>query len=237
MEQFEVFCAKVCTYVNHATPKERTALGLELREHLEDRAEAYAAGGLAEEAAAERAVAAMGDAESLGRALNRQYPLGWLLLSRGALALCLVVVLLLVPTLSDRASVLGKNLASRYAPQLYLSQEERADGFDPGLTAKVLDTTVRLYWVRSSMDGENQLFYDLYFSFSSDNPFRYPSGQSLAGRMQISPTAGSGGAYFGAFDARIGTSVPVGTETVQVFYDQFGHKFGWELDLSGGETA
>ncbi len=87
MERFDAFCQAVCRQVRHATPRERRAIRAELTGHLEDRAEDLRQRGMPEEEAEERAVAAMGDPEAIGRELNRQYPLGWLIVSRCALVL------------------------------------------------------------------------------------------------------------------------------------------------------
>ena len=93
MERFDAFCQAVCRQVRHATPRERRAIRAELTGHLEDRAEDLRQRGMPEEEAEERAVAAMGDPEAIGRELNRQYPLGWLIVSRCALVLAAVLVL------------------------------------------------------------------------------------------------------------------------------------------------
>lgn len=117
MEHFDAFCEAVCRQVRHATPRERRAIRGELTGHLEDRAEVLRSRGLDEAQAEEAAVAAMGDPERIGRELNRQYPLGWLLLSRCALAVAAVLVLsLFAPALMTFSSVQG-NLSARFHPE------------------------------------------------------------------------------------------------------------------------
>ena len=55
----------------------------------------------------------MGDPEAIGRELNRQYPLGWLIVSRCALVLAAVLVLhLFAPAVTTFTSVQG-NLSTR----------------------------------------------------------------------------------------------------------------------------
>ncbi len=122
MKQFDTFCEAVCRQVRHATPRERRAIRGELTGHLEDRAEALRSRGLDEAQAVAAAVAAMGDPEHIGRELNRQYPLGWLLLSRCALALAAVLALsLLTPALMTFSSVWG-NLSARLHPETAVSR-------------------------------------------------------------------------------------------------------------------
>ena len=75
---------------------DRFGVRWELQNHMEDRYEALTAGGLDERAAAEQTVAAMGDADEVGRALNRLHSplLGWAwLLSCAAVFLALLLCL------------------------------------------------------------------------------------------------------------------------------------------------
>lgn len=73
------FCARVCAQVRF-TP-DRAAISAELAAHLEDRADALRERdpALTPEEAQARAVAAMGDPEAIGRALNQSHSplLGW----------------------------------------------------------------------------------------------------------------------------------------------------------------
>ena len=78
-----------------------------------------------EEEAEERAVAAMGDPEAIGRELNRQYPLGWLIVSRCALVLAAVLVLhLFAPAVATFASVQG-NLSTRSNPEMVVQRMKK----------------------------------------------------------------------------------------------------------------
>ncbi|MEL4862077.1 permease prefix domain 1-containing protein [Pseudoflavonifractor phocaeensis] len=90
----ESFCAGVLAHVPRATPKEREALRRELEGHVEDHVLDLEAAGCDTELAEARAVAAMGDPEEIGRALNAQLSPFWLWAGRGCKAavalLCLV---------------------------------------------------------------------------------------------------------------------------------------------------
>lgn len=80
---------------------DRAGIRRELQNHLEDRCEALAAGGLDEQTAAEKAVAAMGDADEVGRALNRLHSplLGWAWLLSKVLVILLAAGLALAAVL------------------------------------------------------------------------------------------------------------------------------------------
>ena len=70
-------------------------------------------------------MAAMGDPEAIGRELNRQYPLGWLIVSRCALVLAAVLVLhLFAPAVATFASVQG-NLSTRSNPEMVVQRMKK----------------------------------------------------------------------------------------------------------------
>ena len=92
-EAFENFCDAVCAQVKHATEDEKQEIAQELTDHLSDHAAALMEIGRSEGEAVTAAVAAMGNAEEIGKELNKEYPLLWLILSRAA-ALLIVVLLI-----------------------------------------------------------------------------------------------------------------------------------------------
>ena len=99
---YRPYCQAVVRCLRHATAKERRAVGWELECHLQDHAEALEAAGYLPEQAQAHALEAMGDPQEVGSALDREFPLGWLILSRGALALVILGATLLVLLLPDR---------------------------------------------------------------------------------------------------------------------------------------
>ena len=98
-EAFENFCEAVCAQVKHATEDEKQEIAQELTDHLSDHAAALMEIGRSEDEAVTAAVAAMGDAEEIGKKLNKEYPLLWLILSRAAALLIalLVIQFLMLP--------------------------------------------------------------------------------------------------------------------------------------------
>ena len=76
---------RVLSSLRRVTEKEREAIRSELDVHIEDHMEALRELGYDEELAEERAIAAMGEPDEVGRELNRQYTgWGWVLVSRAA---------------------------------------------------------------------------------------------------------------------------------------------------------
>lgn len=76
------YCAQVLSQLRRLTVDERQAVQAELDGHMEDHICDFLELGWDEAAAEERTLALMGDPAEVGRALNRQYPRGWLILGR-----------------------------------------------------------------------------------------------------------------------------------------------------------
>lgn len=88
------FYERVLAHVPRATRREREDIAAELEDHVEDHVLDLEAAGCCAELARERAVAAMGPPEEIGRALNAQLSPLWLWAARGCKAavalLCLI---------------------------------------------------------------------------------------------------------------------------------------------------
>ena len=74
---------RVLSSLRRVTEKEREAIRSELDGHIEDHMEALRELGYDEELAEERAIAAMGEPDEVGRELNKQYPFRWLVAKWG----------------------------------------------------------------------------------------------------------------------------------------------------------
>lgn len=70
----------VLSVLRHVTGGERAAIQAELKGHIEDHMEGLMELGYEPELAEERTLAAMGDPKEVGRELNKQYPMRWLVL-------------------------------------------------------------------------------------------------------------------------------------------------------------
>ena len=116
-DRFHQYSHNVAQYVRHATGKEKAALRKELNDHMEDHAQALLDGGFPEEHAYRVAVESMGDPETVGKALNKEYPLRWLILSRLVWLAVLVAALLLVLALAHGLKGATGSLEARQAPR------------------------------------------------------------------------------------------------------------------------
>ena len=106
----------VCACLRHATPKEKQAVAQELQDHLADHADALAEAGWDPDAAQAHALAAMGEAQEVGLALNRAFPLRWLILSRVLLVLAVLAAIVLLLPIPGRLVSAWNSLAARADP-------------------------------------------------------------------------------------------------------------------------
>lgn len=125
------YCEVVLASMHRLTKKERRAIRMELDGHMEDHMEALLDAGYPEELAEARSTAAMGDPEAVGKELNRQCPVGWLILGRGAMLLTLALALFLARPLAERVPNAWTSLQSRWAPKSVLDISRVREDFDP----------------------------------------------------------------------------------------------------------
>ena len=234
MEQFDAFCEAVCRQVRHATPKERRAIRAELTGHLEDRAEILLSRGLEEAQAESAAVAAMGDPECVGRELNRQYPLGWLLLSRTLLVLLAAAVLVNLFTafgVFDRISTNLEARTSRTLRYTNIYETEILAAWDMDREAEIGDTgRLRAYHACLTRSDGGAYYAYVFFSLYDQNPLA-PSPRIyfdvLLTNAQGEQQVDGGGGHFYALRAPVNRGDPY----VVLSYDRLGSAFRWEIPL------
>ncbi len=141
--RFETYGQMVCHYIRHATGREKQEIQTELAAHMEDHAQALMDAGYDEAHAVSAALEAMGDPEEVGKALNKEYPLRWLVLSRIPAVLLIWIVLALL-LISPTFSRVQDNLEARFSPLSCVSQ--------PGQTVELPD-------IRQELPGGNVLVF------------------------------------------------------------------------------
>ena len=245
MEQFDRFCQSVCRQVRFATAEERNSIRRELQEHLEDRAESLEGDGMAAEQAAEAAVAAMGDPVTIGRAMNRQYPLRWRILLGAA---NVAAVLLCLTLLLNLGGVYGicSHLRCRFFPQsgsVFLSGKVPTESAD--LRWELGGSVLRLYGTElTPVSAAGQQHVRLYFCVYSKNPFRYASEELLGGLTLLDSEGsvlaesfgGGSGNVYGWYNG-LSFTLPADEKQVFVSYDRHGQQLHGVIDLTGEEVA
>lgn len=246
MELFDSFAQQVCRQVRHATPEERADIARELREHMEDRAEALCSAGTSEEEAAAQAVEAMGDPEAIGRELNRCYPLRYLILSRLSGALLLLFFLYAIFTLPG-LYIPYSNLSCRLDPTgggRYMSGAEPEEVFLTDYRWTIGSSVLRLYGIQPDYTDENGVTgVRIFLCVYNKNPFRYASEELLHSLYVLDESgqeltrwmgnSGNVGAYY------CNTTVPVeeGAEGFRLCYDRHGFDLDAYISLPGEEEV
>ena len=106
---------RVLANLRRVTPEERAAIREELDAHMEDHICDLLDLGYDEALAEERTMQRMGDPEEVGRELDKQYPLRWLVLGRVALTLTVVMCIVALFGIGI-LSYLWWSLEARVAP-------------------------------------------------------------------------------------------------------------------------
>ena len=115
------YTSRVLAVMRRVTAAEREAIRAELNAHMEDHMEALLDLGYEPELAEQRTMERMGDPEEVGRELDKQYPLFWLILERALKALVCVLALVLVFDALTMYSVWG-SLQARTDPYEYAGE-------------------------------------------------------------------------------------------------------------------
>ena len=242
------YCDRVVSVLRRLTPEEKAAARAELDGHIEDHMDALLELGYDPALAEERTMAAMGDPEEVGRELDKQYPLRWLVLGRVAVVLTVLVCIQAVLGLGILFNA-WDSLEARIWPEEKntvldrVTVEERVD-----YRVSVGNDVVRVFRVsvgeRSS--GERELVptaevqlcvYDrIPCGIASE---RVPRGLVLKDQRGQTPVDfwGGGSGSYGAVYARRWVPVQPGDTYVTLEYEQFGERFSLDIPLPGEEGA
>ena len=230
------YTEKVLSCLVDLTGREREAVRAELDGHMEDRILAAMEGGADAESAEAQAVAAMGNPEEVGRALQKQYPFGWLVVLRAAGAALAFTVLCVLFT-ANPLYQLKWNLEARFFPRHHLSAKEAQQ------CSQILDIRAdvgsdQLYIYGAGTGGEvNSTAAEarIYYAIYDRRPLGYVSqwemhfedenGERLIGSGGSTSSAGG---LFGRDDLQ----VPAGTERVYAVVDRYGEELRLEVPLS-----
>ena len=126
--RFTEYGSAVCTYIRHATSKEKAAIRKELADHMEDHALALMNAGYDEEHSARVALESMGDPETVGRELDKAYPLRWLVLSRTALVVLVVLWLAILALACSALPTVAHNIQAHYFPRTLTTHTNQISG-------------------------------------------------------------------------------------------------------------
>ena len=147
------YVAAVCAALRRLTPRERASVRDEIDGHIEDHMADLLALDYPEDLAEQRALSAMGDPEAVGRELEKQYPLGWLILGRAAVVLTVALSLQMLLGIGVLGMVLD-SFAARICPDEDIGlntvvAQERVD-----IRLPVGNDVLRIYRVAVGQSGK-----------------------------------------------------------------------------------
>ena len=244
------YTESVLSALRHVTRREREAIRAEIDGHIEDHMADLLELDYPPELAEERTLFAMGDPKEVGRELNRQYPLRWLVIGRMAMAAVLVFALVAVGPVWDalRDTVLP-NLQARWFPTVIWDLTETTFSDSAGRKGTLAEAAERTE-LRQTEDGVTAWLYQVgledpaaeettaWFavSFSSVNPFKNPNQYQWKGMRMEGNTETSEGTFYVANGFLFSGRVVHGQE-VQVVCQRNGEISRFTVSLPWEEAA
>ncbi|BDF67176.1 hypothetical protein CE91St43_11480 [Oscillospiraceae bacterium] len=244
----EAFCEAVANGVPRATAAERRDILQELAGHLADHMETLMDAGYDAELAEERAVAAMGDPEEVGRALNAQLSPFWLWVRRLGWALTVCLALVLLGHSGVRGTV--ENLEIRRGQYRdWLDSYSADDGWHwrPDLEMTVGEDVVRVTGVELQPREDGTYRCGVFLSTYAQNPLRPASegvihdlrlldasGKLLAEGVDMARSTEARLPYWwrgGVYDEWFDCTVTEADDALTVAYDRFGRSVSMRVPL------
>jgi len=228
----------VCRYVRHATAKEKASIRKELADHMEDHAQALIDGGFPEDHATRVALESMGDPETVGRELDKEYPRRWgVLVTVFQIMLLLLGTNLLIFSGYYLPNYLGHTLEARFDPMSGHSYipTHAGDIYPLDLRQELPGGTV-LYVYGVARNDKDQVW--VYTVSYPKNPFQNDMNPSVNLTFTYGDTDTSTFAWQnvnvgsnGARDAYYRYCLQEVREgdILTAHYDHYGSSFAWEI--------
>lgn len=221
------------------TPEERAAVRSEIDGHIEDHMESLLELGYTPELAQERTMAAMGDPEAVGRGLEAQYPLRWLLLGRCAVVLAVAACLQALLAVGMLGMVWDSVTA-----RIYPNEESRMNGVAAtervNVRVPVGDDVLRVYRLAVGQRGEVPGLWEAEVSLCAYD--HLPGGivsDRLLSATQVKNERGEASSHGGgrgswkADYTRLYAPLQPGDTFVTLEYERLGERVYLELSLPG----
>ena len=247
MDVHNAFCDAVLAYIPRATPQEQEEIRRELRSHLEDHRDMLLEHGADEPEANVKAIEAMGPAEEIGRAWNKQLSPIWLWIGRICKVAFILLMLCAILPAVDRFGGVWDNFqartevpgssASAVAPGYQMFWEQELD-----IRQEFGEHIIRLYRVELGtipQDENGEYYLQLYTVSYPKNPFHNAlKVDILALGLLCNGTewggSGGGGSDLGFVRWRAGMFIEKDTPVVEVKLEHMGNRFYAEIPLDWG---
>lgn len=238
----EEFCQRVLARIPYTTPQEKESIQSRLRKQIQENAERFKEPDDSQEEAEERAISGMIAPEEVGRALKKQYSLGWLILSRvaGTLIVVLgVIILLTLPIYGKVFDHLKAQVDPVDAP--FFSAVSRDEGYTiypVNIKVPIGNDVVSIYEVglKENPDGETgevsiaTCNYDHNMFGIASQTLLGCTVETVEGNNQCHRAGGGGsaGAYYKVLQA---VQVQRTETEIYLWYEHFGEQIGVAVPL------
>lgn len=224
---------RVVSVLRRLTPAERNGVRAEIDAHIEDHMDALLELGYDPELAEERTMAAMGEPEEVGRELEKQYPLGWLILNRIAtalLVLCCGAILLSGPSLSR----IFENLQARWDPMGTTCVKTAEIQQEIDIRMEIGSDILHIFGVSIAPKNNTTAQVTVYCYWYDKNPLGYVSGSTVTLQDCRGGPAWTGGGAYGTSGlgyCRKHGDVQYGDPYITVVVDRYGERYTAEIPL------
>lgn len=242
------YVERVLSVMRHVTAKEREAIRAEIDAHIEDHICDLLDLDYDEALAEERTMALMGDPEEVGRELDKQYPVFWLIAKRVAVVLVVAIFLLVWQDWRWILSNAGDDLRARYFPETLATLETYRDPMDviesTDLRAEHDGITIRVYQIGLvNADAEYSHAY-LAVNVWGQEPFQEGWSGDLvpvffSDSLTVTSTSGKTAMMqdWGKQTYHVYAVLAAYGDQVIVTYDRYGQQFDLAVDLPWKERA
>ena len=235
------YVERVLSVMKHVTSKEREAIRAEMDAHIEDHICALLDLDYPEDLAEERTMARMGDPEEVGRELDKQYPLRWLVLKRVAIVLTVVMLVLVRYDFRVILENTGDSLRARYFPETVMTVDKYRDPMEiveeADFRAESNGITMRVYQV-GLVDADAE-YSQAYLAISAWGPEPFEENWPgdayavfMANSLEVTSTSGKTSTQdWGGRWCHVYTVLASYGDQVTLTYDRYGQQFELTVDL------
>jgi len=232
------YTERVFAQLRRLTPEEKQSVREELGAHMEDHICDLLELGYDEALAEERTMARMGDPEEVGRELDKQYPLRWLILGRIAVAVTVIVCVMALFGLGILSHLFWSLEARFFVDGVSSSSFVGERSIDPDIRVKVGNDILRVYRVAlGTKDGElvaevAMCVYDrIPGGIASEDVLNYGELRDQRNSPPDRLMGGGGKSNYGADYANRYIQIEPDDTYVMWVYDRFGESVSIEIPL------
>ena len=232
------YTERALSVMRRVTVDEREAIRQELDAHMEDHICGFMELGFDQALAEERTMMRMGDPEEVGRELDKQYPMHWLILGRIAVGVTVAVCIMAVFGFGILSNLMWSLEARFFSNGMTSSSFVGERSMDPDIRVPVGNDILRIYRVAvGTKDGEyvaqvSMCVYDrIPGGIASEDTLNYGTLYDQRGTEKSRWMGGGGKSNYGADYSTDYIHIQPGDTSITWVYDRFGTYVTVEIPL------